>query len=96
MPIGRYLSWALTIPSSACDDHPITLPFPGRTPTARPGKGSHQEAKEMKSWTYRLITGLLAVVVLAACSSTPEESGPDQDMLDRRDDAIDELERKTR
>lgn len=49
----------------------------------------------MKALAYRLMTGLL-VLVLAACSSSPERSDPDQDMLDRRDDAIDELDRRTR
>lgn len=41
------------------------------------------------------VTLLLLAAFLAACTSTPEERKPDQDMLDRRDDAMDELDRYT-
>lgn len=42
-----------------------------------------------------LLTTLLLTVFLSACASNPEERKPDQDMLDRRDDAMDELDRYT-
>ncbi|WP_167856124.1 hypothetical protein [Natronospirillum operosum] len=41
-----------------------------------------------------LVASLL--LIIAGCASAPQERQPDQEMLDRRDDAINELDRQTR
>lgn len=48
----------------------------------------------MYRYFSRLLPMLIIALLLAACGSQPKQ--PDQDTLDRRDDAMDELDRNTR
>lgn len=97
MLTGRFPSWALTIPLFGCDDQTqIIITAACAKSNDRSWAAQLLEGTGMKSWANRLMTALLGAVLLAACSSSPERSDPDQDMLDRRDDAIDELDRRTR